>query len=163
MLSAETATGQYPVEAVEIMNRIAFETEESLPPYRMDQARAVPDAAITQAAVEAAGFLASRVQATLVVAATQGGHTALAMSKQRNSTPTLGLSDQTMTVRRMCLYWGVIPVEFRQPHVPEDYVQAVTAWAGEHGLVRPGDRLVFVFGSHWADSNYNTILVHEVT
>ncbi len=177
MLSAETATGLYPVEAVQTMQRIAQETESYLgqtaearkqPPSSWPVRAKVENAAvpgvieIAQAAVEAAGMLADRVGARLVVAATHGGHTAVALSKQRNRTPTLGLSDQPATVRRMALYWGVIPVLFEEPHVPADYVARVTAWARREHLAAKGDRMVFVFGSHWADGRYNTLLVHEV-
>ena len=176
MLSAETASGQYPVQAVEIMTRIAQETERAAPELFADRpltGPAPPAAAgltgaghgllaITRAAVEAGGRLADHVRARLVVAATHGGHTALALSKQRNLTPTLGLSDQPATLRRMALYWGVLPVRFDVPHVHDEYVNHVTTWARQHGLVQPGDRMVFVFGLRWAAASYNTVLVHEV-
>jgi pyruvate kinase len=187
MLSAETATGQYPVPAVETMNHIAYETEKAAAQLFAASGRGwfdslsaadagrtpasvsmtpggelakLPD--VAKAAFEAAGHLADRVHARLVVAATSGGHTALALSKQRNLTPTLGLSDQPATVRRMALYWGVTPVLFEGPHVVTEYVSHVTDWAHRRQLVAPGDRLVFVFGTHWADSSHNAVLVHEV-
>jgi pyruvate kinase len=169
MLSAETATGQYPVEAVEMMNRIAWETERAAPVRPAVELAAIPGTgdgmvpnAITRAAVEAAGRLADRVQARLVVAATQHGHTALALSKQHNQTPTLGLSNQPATVRRMALYWGVVPVHFEDPRAPGDYVAQVIDWARQRQLVGIGDRVIFVFGAHWTDSSYNAILVKEV-
>jgi pyruvate kinase len=161
MLSAETATGQFPVEAVATMNRIAAETEAVLPRLRAVRP-SVHNNDPRLAVVECAGQVADRVGARLLVAATQGGHTALALARQRNLTPTLGLSDQPATVRRMALYWGVLPVQFARPHVPGEYVGSVIPWALKQGLVAKGDRMVFVFGAHWADSSYNTLLVHEV-
>jgi pyruvate kinase len=184
MLSGETATGQYPVEAVETMNRIALETERALHlpvaefnvgnllrelpirplAERVDHKPVHGRATdITLAAVEAASQLAERVKARLIVAATDGGHTALGLSKQRGPTPILALSDHPATVRRMALYWGVLPVLFERPRVPQEYVAQATAWIRTRGLANVGDRLVFVFGRRWAGSAYNTMLVQEVS
>jgi len=117
---------------------------------------------MTLAAVEAASQLAERVKARLIIAATDGGHTALGLSKQRGLTPILGLSDAPGTVRRMALYWGVLPVLFERPRVQQDYVSQATTWVRARGLAAPGDRLVFVFGRRWTGASSNTVLVHEV-
>jgi pyruvate kinase len=166
MLSGETAMGQYPVEAVETMNRIAQETEREASAFRhatkSDGPALGPAAPITHAAVEAAALLAERVSARLIIAATHAGHTALSLSKQRVLTPILGLSDQPDTVRRLALYWGVMPVLFQKPRVPTEYVEQVIVWVREQQLAQPGDRLVFVFGSHWTGASSSTTLVHEV-
>jgi pyruvate kinase len=168
MLSAETATGQYPIEAVQTMNRIALETERTMCNHTVgriaDPSEPVHGRAtsITLAAVEAATQLAERVHAKLIIAATHAGHTPLGLSKQRGRTPILSLSDQPAAVRRAALYWGVLPILFEKPRVPADYVPAATAWVQAQGLAQPGDRLVFVFGRHWTGSSYSTMLVHEV-
>lgn len=162
MLSAETATGTHPIEAVATMNRIAAETEAALTKLRPHRERLV-DGDPRTATVHCAGQLADRVGAKLLIAATHAGHTALALSQHRNLTPTLGLSDQPATVRRMALYWGVLPVQFEVPRVRDEYVTRVMAWAREQALVTAGDRVVFIFGAHWADTSYNALLVHEVT
>lgn len=164
MLSAETATGLYPVEAVETMNRIAAETEAALPEWKPPAAcrvdRVEPE--VVRATVICAGQLADRIHARLIVAATRSGETALALSQQRNRTPILGLSDSLSTVRRMALYWGVLPVHLDEPRHDDDYIDRVALWAKQQGLVSRGDRIVFVLGHGWQESSYNTILVHEV-
>jgi len=176
MLSAETASGQYPVDAVRTMRRIIEETERwrldlapagsgPPPPVIGGAASEAPPAGattITQAAVEAAGRLADRLQAKWVVVATHGCHTALAVARHRFRTPTLGLSDQPATLRRMALLWGVIPVSFPDPGSIPALIEQATEYALRTNLAACGDRLVFVVGRHWVESSYNTILVHEI-
>lgn len=162
MLSAETATGLYPVEAVATMNRIATETEAALAEWKLPPV-CEGDSDPVNATVICAGQLADRIHARLIVAATRSGETALALSRQRNRTPALGLSDDLATVRRMALYWGVLPVHLDEARGEDEYIRKVAAWARTQGLVTTGDRIVFVLGKGWMESNYNTILVHEVT
>jgi len=162
MLSAETATGLYPVESVSTMARIATATEAMLAKLATRLGRE-PGADIRTATVDCAGQLADQVGARWLVAATRHGDTALALSRQRNLTPILGLSDQPETVRRMALYWGVLPVWFTAPHGTAEYVERVVAWARSHELANPGDRIVFVLGAAWGESSYNALLVHQIT
>lgn len=174
MLSGETATGQFPLKAVATMNRIAMETEQAVGDFRPGlpihpvAERQIPRPIhgratdMTLAVVEAASQLAERVKARLIIAATDGGHTALGLSKERGLTPILGLSDAPGTVRRMALYWGVMPVLFERPRVQQDYVSQATNWVRARGLAVPGDCLVFVFGRRWTGASSNTVLVHEV-
>jgi pyruvate kinase len=165
MLSGETASGTYPVEAVTTMNRIARETEKSMTPGKPLPMAAfhssqLPD--IVQAMVNAARLLAEQVEAKLVVVATRSGMTALAMAKSRSLSMTLGLSDNMATVRRLCLYWGVLPVYFKLAQPPSDYINRVCQWVVEQELASSGDRLVFLVGASWTDAGFNTVMVHEV-
>ncbi len=116
MLSGETAIGEYPLDAVAMMHRIAVATESMLPrsgPASDGASKTSGVNPITQAIVDAAGQIAQQVNAKLVAVASQSGRTALALSKNRNSVPTLGVSDSEATLRRMCLYWGVLPLPGR--------------------------------------------------
>lgn len=163
MLSAETASGQYPVEAVQVMRQIAEATETSLthmipqPPAESDLA-----ANLLLATAQSAAWLADQVRAKLVVVATQGGHSALAISKQRLRTPVLGLSDCTATVRKMCLYWGVLPQLLDEPCTPGTFFPMALRWLSEHGWAQPGDRIVFVLGAHWSGNRCHTLLLYQV-
>jgi pyruvate kinase len=166
MLSAETASGQYPVEAVSMMNRIAQETERSLvnKPVNFDM---IPGnegtlSEVVQATVQATGVLAEQAKASLVIVTTRTGRAAIALSKQRYQTPTLGLSDDLAQVRRMALYWGVVPIYFPEPVDTVERVKRVTEWAKKEGYIKVGERVVYLLGASWSDSAHTTVMVQEV-
>ena len=95
------------------MNRIALATEEFFRdnmPQPSGNFRADGLKEVTAAIVYGAGHIAAELDARLMVVASHSGATALAMSKQRNYVQTIGISDQPCVLRRMCLYWGVIPL-----------------------------------------------------
>jgi pyruvate kinase len=164
MLSAETASGQFPVEAVETMNRIALETERSMTapsPFCDTNEGSLPE--VIQATVHAAGLLAEQAHAALVIVTTKNGKGAIALSKQRYRTATLGLSDNLVTVRRMAMYWGVVPVHYPDPIDNMDATKKVTAWAKQEGLVKPGERIVYLLGASWSDKNHTALLVEKVS
>jgi pyruvate kinase len=165
MLSGETAIGEHPREAVAMMHRIAVATE---PLVHHDQA--VPEPAlesgavhaITEATVHAAGHLAEELGAKLIVVASTSGATALALSKKRNFVPTLGVSQSEATLRRMCLYWGVIPLAGAPLGDPRRMLEFISDWGRRNGLFAAGDRVVAVSGTGLVHSAHNQIVVHEV-
>lgn len=167
MLSAETASGQYPVEAVTMMNKIALETERSMErvtgnfEYVAGQEGTLSE--VVQATVHATGVLAEHAKASLVIVTTRTGRAAIALSKQRYRTHTLGLSDDLSQVRRMSLYWGVVPIYFPDPVDTVQRVKQVTDWARKEGLINLGERVVYLLGASWSDSALTTIMVQEVT
>jgi len=165
MLSGETAVGRYPREAVEMMHRIALATE----PLCRNRARVrVPEPPlgsikpITAAVVEAAGRVAEQLEARLVVVASASGATALWLSKNRYYVPTLGVSDSEATLRRMCLYWGVIPLPDAPAQSKDALLRHVVGWGRGAGFLRPGDRIVVVAGTGLAGTAHNLIVVHEI-
>ena len=114
MLSGETAIGQYPVESVQMMNRIMLSTEKSM---RQTSSRQRDDDTstdlvhpITSAVVAGAGQIAEQIGAKMVVIATRSGNTALAKAKRRDFIPTVAVSDRIATLRQMCLFWGITPL-----------------------------------------------------
>ncbi|WP_165070767.1 pyruvate kinase [Paludisphaera rhizosphaerae] len=181
MLSGETAIGQYPVDAVSMMSQIAHEAENLIfaryeegfgdwLAVRKDApggpsrpvSRAGQVLPITEAVVESASHVASRLRAALMVVATHSGRTALALSKQRNATPTLALTDDAEVAQAMALYWGVTPL-----HIPElfDTGQVLAfadEWCRRSDLINTGDRLVVVRGVIPDNPSHNALLVHEV-
>lgn len=161
MLSAETATGQYPVQAVHVMRQIAEATESSLAEmFPEPNTTAFSD--LLQATVQSAAWLADHVRAKLVVVATQGGHSALALSKQRLRTPVLGLSDRPETVRKMCLYWGVYPQLLSEPSTPGTFLPLALRWLTERGWAQRGERVLFVLGAHWSGNRCYSLLLYEI-
>jgi pyruvate kinase len=164
MLSGETAIGEYPVIAVETMNRIMLHTEQMLKdqvaqPKPKCSGRVHP---ITSAVTYHAANIAESIEAKLVVVATHSGGTAWVKSKQRNYIPTLGVSDSEHTLRRMCLFWGIMPHKVEQLTNPESLIADVTQWGKSTGILSVGDRVVYVTGTGLLDQTHNLLLVHEV-
>jgi pyruvate kinase len=164
MLSGETAIGQYPVVAVETMNRIMLSTETMLKSTTSDaKARQSTHVhPITSAVTHNAANIAEAIQAKLVVVATRTGGTAWVKAKQRNYIPTLGVSDSEATLRRMCLFWGIMPHQVPHLDSPENLVADVTKWGKSTGVLSAGDRVVFVTGTGLLNQTHNLVFVHEV-
>lgn len=165
MLSGETAIGKYPRESVEMMHRIALATEPlcreraTSPVCPTDETEINQ---ITEATTLSAGQLAERLDARTLIVASHSGQTALTISKNRHFVPTVGVSDSEASLRRMCLYWGVIPM----PGAPTDdnsqLLQYVIDRGHAAGHLSPGDRVVLVAGTGISTSRHNLIVVHEV-
>ncbi len=165
MLSGETAIGKYPRETVEMMHRIALATE---PMCRERNHHGEPDLtaegvnAITEQIVYSAGRMAEQLDAKLVVVATTSGSTALALAKHRNYVPTVGVSSSPATLRRMCPYWGVIPLPGAPVGDSTALLRYITEMGRSAGILDPGDRLVLIAGTGLATTAHNMVVVHEL-
>ena len=166
MLSGETAIGQYPVESVAMMSRIAREAEPLVRPtpaddlHTQERSRAKR---VTEAITLGAATAAERLQADVIVVATRTGKTAMAVSKQRSPVPILALTDRPHVARRMCLYWGVTPLETDAVQKsPEELLEAVLEWGQRQKVLGSGKRLVLVGSTDWSGAGKNLILVHAV-
>jgi len=111
MLSEETAIGKYPVEAVEMMARIAADTDASFPigPWR-ERLYQKETLTSTQAVAHAACQLATDINAAALITCTHSGSTSRLVSKYRPAKPILAPTPVPETYRRMALYWGVVPI-----------------------------------------------------
>ncbi|MBM80088.1 MAG: pyruvate kinase [Planctomycetaceae bacterium] len=166
MLSGETAVGEYPVEAVQMMNCIAIEAETLIEPHgesvdteALDHTRAL---AVTEAIARGAGHVADELSADLIAVATHSGRSAMALSKQRRTIPILALSDRIDVAQRMALFWGVLPIRTdKVSEGPEELLSAVVQIAMDRGIVRSGSRIVLIASSNWSEGHDMT-LVHEV-
>lgn len=167
MLSGETAAGDYPVEAVSMMSRIAREAERMLEPRpaksdsrSSDRTRAT---AITEAVTHGAGTAVFHLNADLIVAATRGGKTAMAISKQRPHVPIMGLTDRPEVARRMCLFWGVTPIDTEAVSLPpQELIAYVEKQGRELGMLDSGSKVVLVGSSDWKLEWHDMMLVHVV-
>ena len=166
MLSGETAIGKYPRESVEMMHRVALATE---PLYRKRDSRPMPKlddgtdfSPITLAITYSAGRLAEKLDAQMVIAHTESGQTALRVSKNRHFVPTIGVSSSEAVLRRMCLYWGIIPLAGAPHDDPAALLEYVTKLSQNAGYIESGDRVVLVGGSGTCSSRHNMLVVHEV-
>ncbi|MBG7615104.1 pyruvate kinase [Brevundimonas sp. BAL450] len=148
MLSAETASGDYPLESVAMMNRIMERVEsDPLWPGLMDAEHAGMDEHDVDALVAAARKAAEASSTACMVVFTTLGGTARRMARERPLQPILALTPNPDTARRLALVWGLEPRLGRQPEsleqVTEDAVQA----AMEYGLAEPGQRVLILAGT----------------
>lgn len=142
MLSGETASGDYPVEAVQTMARIAIRTEETLLPNSLIRSQCTTTDAISHATTQ----VAEELHAAAIITATENGYTARMVSKYRPHAPVIAVTPHEKTIRRMMLFWGVQPVLGASVKSSDDMVQNAIAKSLEQGLVAEGDLVIITAG-----------------
>lgn len=159
MLSAETASGEYPLEAVSIMDRIAAETENDVL-YRkiMDAEHPDPDRTSPDAITAAASTVATTVSAAAIVNYTTSGSTALRTARERPSVPVLCLTESVQAARRLQLSYGVYPVHTKDVDNFNDMVDKAVRLALEHEIAKKGQRLVITAGVPFGTPGSTNIL-----
>ena len=147
MLSAESAAGKYPVEAVTTMNRIAEEVEGD-PLYRniLDAQRAVPEATGADAIADAARHIADTLDLAAVICWTASGSTALRVARERPRPPVVALSPNIATGRKLAVVWGVHCVITEDAHDVDDMVDRASRIAFAEGFAKGGQRVIIVAG-----------------
>jgi pyruvate kinase len=147
MLSAETAAGQYPVEAVQMMDRIARRVQED-PLYfaTLDVSRMPPEHTNSDAISAAACQVAATVGAAAIVSFTSSGATALRTARERPSAPILALTPSLATARRLALLWGAHCVHLADIKNFNDMVQKAVRMAHREEIAGPGQRVVITAG-----------------
>lgn len=165
MLSGETAVGDFPTAAVEMMNRVALATEPLLagraPPPASDL---LPEGLqpITFGVVQGASSIAKQLNARMLIVVSHSGVTALSMSKFRALVPIVGVSNRETTLRQMCLIWGVVPLADAPTTDSIELIRYVEHWGQENGALRAGDHVVLVAGVGLASKGHNMVRVHTV-
>jgi pyruvate kinase len=147
MLSAESAAGQYPVEAVAMMNRIAEEVESN-GLYRsiLDAQRAVPESTGADAIADAARHIADTLDLAGVVCWTSSGSTGLRVARERPRPPVVALSPNIATGRRLAVVWGVHCVITEDAQDQDDMVDRGCRIAFKEGFAKAGQRVIIVAG-----------------
>ena len=164
MLSAETAVGKYPVEAVRMMSDIALSAEQHLAEYRRPFVREKPAGprGIAEASVRAACVAAQELGAAAIAVFTLSGRTALLVSARRPSAPVLAFTPSEETCRRLALAWGVRPM-LSEMAAGAEALDAMTERAVRAcGCVRPGDLVILLVGSTTVPGATNMMKVHRV-
>lgn len=159
MLSAESASGDYPVEAVTIMDRI-LKSVEADPLYRrlMDASRREPEATTADAISAAARQCAHTLSAAAIVTYTNTGSTTLRAARERPDVPILCLTPNLDTARRLTLAWGVHPVRTEDAHNFADMVQRAVRVARQEEIAKEGERLVITAGVPFGTPGATNIL-----
>ena len=159
MLSAESATGQYLIEAVQMMDRIANSVEHD-PAYQarihFTQTKLEPTTA--DALAGSARQIAHTVSAKAMVCFTSSGSTARRIARERPTVPTLAMSASMITARRMGLIWGVYAVHTRDVSNFEGMVEKGKRMALRHRIAEGGDRLVLMAGVPFGVSGSTNVL-----
>jgi pyruvate kinase len=166
MLSAETASGRYPAEAVEVMARVAERAEQATlaaaVPRRRREDLAGP-VGFPEAVSDAAATAASRLRARAVVAFTQSGFSARLISQERPATPIIAFTPFVGVQRRLALSWGVTSRLIRKVETTDEMVEEIETTLLGDGTVRVGDVLVIISGSPmWVTGTTNLMKVHRV-
>ena len=146
MLSGETAVGEYPVEAVAYMDRIARAVEPSID-YRHELPEATENPTIGQAMSNAACDLAEALQAKAILVPTFTGRTASAVARLRPRRPIVALTHVDWAMRQLALEWGVTPVHLSETGNVEDLWRLAVEAARKEGVVESGDRVVITAGT----------------
>lgn len=147
MLSGETAIGQFPIEAVTMMSKIAVKAEGSLDYRRLWEERsAAASKSVTDAIAQATVDIALELGATAIVTPTSSGLTARAVSKYRPAAPIIGAATILSTFRQIALSWGVYPVMVTLSRNTDDMIEEAVHAAMRAGLVKSGDTVVLTAG-----------------
>jgi len=147
MLSEETAVGNYPLEAVETMNKIALRVEKAIDYEKILSERSLsvkptnPDA-ISHATCQ----VALDLKAKAIVTFTLSGSTARMVSRYRPPVPIIAASTQDSTVRKLALSWGVYPFKSEELENTDDMIEKSRKVALATGLVKKGDKIIITAG-----------------
>jgi len=146
MLSGETAVGEYPVEAVAYMDRIALAIEPSMG-YRHEIPEAGQNPTIGGAMSNAACDIAEALRAAAILVPTFSGRTASAVARLRPRRPIVALTHKDWAMRQLALEWGVTPLLIDEsPNIEQLWSESIKA-AREAGFIESGDRVVITAGT----------------
>ncbi len=153
MLSAESATGSYPRETVEMMDRIIASTEQHKM-YRslIEATQPGEEQTAPHAVATAASDLASVIHSKAIVAYTSSGTTAARVARKRPSQPILAITPSLATSRRLCLLWGAHSVFSKDVQSYEEMVDRASRLSSEQGFASAGDLVVVVAGIPFAQA-----------
>ncbi len=159
MLSAETAAGQFPYEAVNMMDRIIARVEQD-PGWRaiIEASRPAPEHSIAGAIAAAARQVSSTIGAQAIVAFTAGGGTALGVSRERPEAPVLGLTPALAVARRLAVVWGVHALVVPDAHSMTEAVTRAERVARAEGFAGHGERIVVAAGVPFGHSGTTNAL-----
>ena len=163
MLSAETASGQYPRESVSIMSRIVVEAESNSNDFQFRRRREHRGLSVAETICESIAHSAEDLPMGAIAVFTETGNTARMISKYRPQAAIYAFTHVEPVVHRMNLYWGVHPVRCRQARSAEQMVTMAEQDLVRRGLLKPGDVLGVVAGTRQASGSTNLMRLHVIT
>jgi len=164
MLSAETASGQYPRESVSMMSRIIVEAECNMGDLGQTRRRREHRGlSVAETICEAIAHAAEDLPMGAIAIFTETGNTARMISKYRPKAPIYAFTHIAPVVSRMNLFWGVHPVRCRQAHSASEMVSLAEQTLVRRGQIKPGNVLGVVAGTRQASGSTNLMRLHVVT
>ncbi|MET0241774.1 MAG: pyruvate kinase [Sphingobium sp.] len=147
MLSAETAAGNWPEQAVAMMDAIAISVESD-PGYlgRLRYTETLPDPTTADALAEASQQITTTVSAQAIICFTISGSTVRRVARERPAAPILALTPKQQTARRIGLVWGVHAVRTKDIGSFEEMIGKARRMALRHNIARPGDKVIVLAG-----------------
>jgi pyruvate kinase len=147
MLSAESAAGKFPVEAVSTMNRIGEEVERD-PTYRsvLMAQRSNPENTVGDAIADAARQIAETLELSAIICWTSSGSTAIRVARERPKPPVVAITPNLVTGRKLSVVWGVHCVVAEDAHDQDDMVDRAGSIAFRDGFANAGQRVIIVAG-----------------
>jgi pyruvate kinase len=162
MLSAETASGRYPLLAVETMDRIARYAERDQGARRPARVSAGGSLAARSLA-RVASTVAEELDCKLIVAFTESGATARLLSAYRPRAPIAAITYNESTLRRLALWWGVLPVRSEFAPTTDEMIVRGEALLKSRGLVAAGDTILMLAGQSHTAGATNMLRVHTIS
>lgn len=168
MLSAESASGDYPVRAVEVMANIAHTAEENIWNGRNSATCfdiKQPDSleGISNVIGEATFHVSEALRPAAIITTTLSGYTARRIAKERPKTPIICMTPNEITYRRMALVWGVLPLLVQEFSTIDEMISVTIRAAHDAGLVHRGDTVVIIAGVPFGIAGQTNMLkVHQV-
>jgi pyruvate kinase len=146
MLSGETASGAYPLEAIQMMDMIVREAEQK--PKERPALRTIELNSVSSATQVAAAMVAEKTAARWILSVTESGKSCLQMTRFRPKTPVLGVTNSLAVVRRMALYWGITPYHVVMPNEQDmnGLERAMLEKLKSEKLLSNGDKIVTTMG-----------------
>ena len=161
MLSAETAAGKYPVEAVKMMAKIVSETESNLrDTSAWDSRQSHGGLSIAETICESAAHAAEDLDVSAIAVFTETGTTARQLSKYRPRPPIFALSSVDSVIHRMALLWGVQPIQCPKLQTAEQMVDLAESVLEQGGYVKPREILGIVAGTRTRSGSTNFLRLH---
>jgi pyruvate kinase len=165
MLSGETASGRYPVEAVQAMASIAAQTDQFLLAAQAEHhywGRKAVASCLHDALALGTEQIARSLEIQAIAVATLSGDTARYVASARPRVPIVGITSDPRGLHRMTLFWGVTPVRCPPFRTPADALPNGRRAVWDLGLVRPGDKMVLVVGRGPSREFSARIHIHEI-
>lgn len=164
MLSGETAAGDYPVEAVDTMHKIALKAETALAYADLFETRIKEsETTITDAISQSVAHTALKLDVSAIITATESGHTARMIAKYRPKTPIVAVTNMEQVYRQLMLVWGVAPQLGKQAASTDEMLDISVEEALNSGIVRHGDLVVISAGVPVGESGTTNLMkIHVV-